>query len=119
MKYCKENKAVGVEMPIGERKWLSFYNYQRKQKMPFIVYADFESFTTPIQGCRNNEEKSFTQEYQFHSPSGFCLYNVPFDENIKLGTNLFVYSKRKENEDVSKAFVKILHMVAKHIYKSF
>ena len=88
---------------------LYFYNFQRKQEIPFVIYADFESFTEPIQGCRNNEEKSYTQQHQYHVPSGFCLYIVPFDENIKLGKDIFVYSKKTENEDVAQNLVAI-HM---------
>ena len=67
-------------MPTGEKKCLNLYNYERKQKlMPFVVHADFESFTTPIQGCNNSEEKSLTHQYEIHSPSEFCLYMVPLD----------------------------------------
>ena len=62
-----------------------------------MVYSD-ESFTTPIQECNNGEEKSFTRQHKMHTPSGFCLYIVPFDKDIKLSNGPLVYTIKKKTK---------------------
>ena len=49
---CSKYKAVKIKMP-KEGTILKFKNYDRREKVPFIVYADFECFIKPLQ--------SFTQ----------------------------------------------------------
>ena len=53
---------------------LNFQNHFKKLPIPFVVYADFECFTKLINSCQPNPNHSFTQEYQKHEPSGYCLY---------------------------------------------
>ena len=33
-------------------------------RVPFIVYADFESFTPQLSTCQPNSDKSYTKRYQ-------------------------------------------------------
>ena len=44
-------------------------------KVPFIIYADFESILEPIQGPGNNPRKSSTHGINIHTPSGWCAYS--------------------------------------------
>ena len=66
----------------------SFTNYYRSQSVPFVVYADFESFTKPIHTCQPAErpeldtKDSYTKKYQKHEPSGFCYYIKCFDDSV-------------------------------------
>ena len=32
--------------------------------MPFVIYADFEAITETISGCQQNNNESYTEEYQ-------------------------------------------------------
>ena len=43
-------------------------------RVPFVIYADFEAVTEKIDSVSPNPEKSFTEKYQKHTPSGFCYY---------------------------------------------
>ena len=43
-------------------------------RVPFVIYADFEAVTEKIDSATPNPEKSFTEKYQKHTPSGFCYY---------------------------------------------
>ena len=43
IEYYSAHEAVKIEMP-EEGTTLSFENYNRSMRVPFIVYADFESF---------------------------------------------------------------------------
>ena len=43
-------------------------------RVPFVIYADFEAITEKIDSATPNPEKSYTEKYQKHTPSGFCYY---------------------------------------------
>ena len=68
--YCGECEAVEIELP-KKGTMLKFKNYRRSEKVPFIVYADFECFIKPIQLCDADDKSSYTKQYQKHEPSSF------------------------------------------------
>ena len=82
---------------------LEFKNCHRMEKVPFIVYADFERFIKPIQSCNSNDEKSYTKQYQKHEPSSFCYSIKCFDDEV-YESKLVSYT----GEDVAQKFVKML-----------
>ena len=43
---------------------LKFNNFHKQLPVPFIIYADFEAITKKIQGCRLNDNKSYTEAYE-------------------------------------------------------
>ena len=47
--YCKDNKAVRIEMP-KESSLINFHDGQYQFKVPFTMYADFESILKPTEG---------------------------------------------------------------------
>ena len=55
--YCGKHEAVKMQMP-EKGMILKFTNYHRGEKVPFIVYADFECFIKPIQSCNPNPGSS-------------------------------------------------------------
>ena len=115
--YCSAHEAVKIEMP-GEGTTLSFKNYNRSMRVPFIVYADFESFIKPIDTCGPNPENSYTKQYQKHTPSSFCYYIKCFDDEV-YSQNPVTYTASTENEDVAQIFVNMLEENVKSIYKRF
>ena len=42
--FCSNHDAVKVELPDEENNTLSFKNYNKSMKVPFVIYADFEAF---------------------------------------------------------------------------
>ena len=48
MEYCGQKKAVKIEK-TGEGRYVNFQNHIRSMKVPFVVYADFECFTTKVE----------------------------------------------------------------------
>ena len=50
---------------------LEFNQYQKSDKALFITYADLESLTEKIDGCKNNHEITSTTKAGEHIPSGF------------------------------------------------
>ena len=73
--YCKSYEAIEIELPEEGSK-ISFENHNRSMRVPFIVYADFESFTPQQSTCQPNPEKSYIKQYQKHTPSGFCYHKL-------------------------------------------
>ena len=50
IKYCSNNETVCVNMP-KQNTMLYFKNYYKQLPIPFVVYADFEWFTKPMNTC--------------------------------------------------------------------
>ena len=46
--YCSSNGHVKVNMPTEKEKWLKFHDGQYQFKVPFMLYADFQSTLKPI-----------------------------------------------------------------------
>ncbi|EDO48021.1 predicted protein [Nematostella vectensis] len=120
--YCDNHEAVRIEMPKidkdGNLPHIKFKNYNRKMRVPFVVYADFESFTENIDTCSPDESKSFTKQYQEHKPSGFCYLIKCFDDNI-FPSELVRYTAESPDEDIPQMFVDSLESDIKDIYNKF
>ena len=54
---------------------MQYSNGQFQFKVPFIMYADFESILEPIQGPANNPQASSTRGVNLHTPSGSCVWS--------------------------------------------
>ena len=114
--YCSTNETVAVKMP-PRNTMLCFKNYHKQLPIPFVVYADFECFTKPVNTCNPNPDYSYSYNYQKHEPSGFCLYINGIDPNTKFEPIL--YTKTKSTDDISKIFVNKLAKVTNKIYNDF
>ena len=67
--YCKNNESVRIEMP-HKNPIIEYSDGQFQFKVPFIIYADFESILEPIQSPGNNPSISSTRGVNIHTPSG-------------------------------------------------
>ena len=72
--YCRNNKAVRIEM-LHKKPIVEYSDGQFQLKVPFIMYADFESILESIQGPGNNSSISSTRGVNIHTPSGWCVYS--------------------------------------------
>ena len=82
---------------------LEFKNYHRSEKVPFIIYADFECNIKPIQSCEPNPQSSYTKQYQKHEPSSFCYCIKCFDDKV-YKPKIVSYT----GEDAAQKFVEML-----------
>ena len=57
--------------------------------------------------CQPNDEKSYTKQYQKHTPSGLCHYIKWFNDEVYFKI-LVKYTKQSEDEDVARTFLKKL-----------
>ena len=117
MLYCGENETVVVKMPT-KNNVLKFKNHFKKLPIPFVIYADFECFTKPVNSCQPDPNKSYTQFYQKHEPSGYCLYLKGLDG---MGVNFkpIVYTKKTEDKDISEKFIKHVRLLTHMIYRNY
>ena len=115
IKYCSSNKTAFVKMPKPNTT-LHFKNYDRQLPIPFVVYADFECFTKPMNSCSPDPKDSYNYKYQKHEPSGFCFYAKRIaGKRIKP----IIYTKNSEDEDVAKVFIEKIVELTKGIYNDF
>ena len=55
--YCKDNETVRIQMP-REGSLVKFRDGENQFKVPFVMYADFESILNPIESSESNPEES-------------------------------------------------------------
>ena len=73
--YCKDNESVRVEMP-KQGSTVEFKDGQNQFKVPFIMYADFESILEPMDPVeQGSPNQPYTNEVNRHTPSGLCVYS--------------------------------------------
>ena len=114
IKYCSSNGVVSVKMP-EKGTMLYFKNYYKQLPLPFVVYADFECFTSPLNTCNPNPEKSYNNKYQKHEPSGFCYYLKGIVDSFVPVT----YTKKSDSDDVALTFVNNILELTKSIYNKY
>ena len=102
LEYCSNYEGVEINMP-KEGTILKFKNYYKSEKVPFVVYADFECFIKPIQSCNLYDKESYTKQYQKHEPPSFCYYIKCFDNEV-YEPKLVIYT----GEDAAQKFVEML-----------
>ena len=100
LEYCGKYEAVKIKMP-DKGTMLKFL--KDRKKVPFIIYADFESFIKPLQSCEPDPEKSYTNQYQKYEPSSFCYYIKCFDDEV-YKPKLVSYT----GDDAAQKFVEML-----------
>ena len=115
--YCSNHKAVKVKMPKKGTK-LDFRNHQRRMRVPFVVYADFEALPEGISTCAPNGNESYTNQYQKHKPCGFCYYIKCFNDKL-FPPVLRHYTITHKDESVGMAFVNSLEKDIRWIYQKF
>ena len=86
--------------------------------VPFIVYADFESFTPQLSTCQLNPDKSYTKRYQKHIFSGFCYHIKCFDDTL-YSQEPVTFIKEHNDDDVTQIFICTLEKNIREIYKKF
>ena len=84
--YCSSNGHVKVKMPTEKEKWLKFHDGQYQLKVPFMLYADFESILKPVDERyrdKMNRMKAgrkgkapYTEKINTHVPLGWCVHST-------------------------------------------
>ena len=70
-------------MRFSKTKLLEFNQFQKSDKVPFIIYANLECIIEKIDGCKKNPENSSTTKVSEHIPSGFSMYTISLFRSIE------------------------------------
>ncbi|KAK3740309.1 hypothetical protein QZH41_010880 [Actinostola sp. cb2023] len=73
---CSQHGAQRIELPNEDNMFLQFKDFHKQMRVPFAIYADFESLTTKIQSASPDPTKSSTEKYQHHQACGFAYVIV-------------------------------------------
>ena len=79
--YCYNNECLKTIMP-EPGTYLKFKNFANSEKVPFVVYADFEALIKEMDNCDPDPNKSYTKKYQKHEPISFSYYIKCFNNNV-------------------------------------
>ena len=63
-------------IPSDDTKILAFNQYQKSNKITFIIYGDLKSLIKKVNGCKNNPEKSSTRKISEHIPCGYSISTI-------------------------------------------
>ena len=110
--YCAYNEPVKIEMLKGNAI-VKYSNGQHQFKVPFIMYADFESILEPIQGARNSPNLPSTRGINSHVLSGWCLHIKFAYGEVKNPTTQY------RGVDCVERFCEKIISEAKRLYNSF
>ena len=80
-----KGKPTRIDMPKEEEKIVSFQNYNKQMKVPYVIYADFEALVKKISLCElegGNKEKSYTMKTEYHKASGYSYTVVRSDGEV-------------------------------------
>ena len=73
--YCKDNESVRVEMP-KQGSTVEFKDGQNQFKVPFTMYADFESILEPMGPVKpGSPSQPYTNEVNQQMLSGWYVYS--------------------------------------------
>ena len=84
--YCSSNGQVKVNMPTEKQKRLKFHDGQYQFMVPFILYADFQSISKPVDEpymekisrtkAGRKGKAQYTEKISKHIPSGWCVHST-------------------------------------------
>jgi hypothetical protein len=119
--YCVNNEAVRIEMPGDSKTHIKFNNHNRSIKVPFAVYADFESILIPTRDLSDSamavaegEKRSFTNKYQKRQPCGFG-YKIVCSVDEKYSKDYVGY----RGQDAARKFIESLSEDIRRIHREF
>lgn len=106
-KFEKHNCSKVLQVLPKPDTYLKFKNFDRQQKINFIIYADFESL---LVNYSDNAQNSNTTKYKIHKPTCFAYYICcSFDSSFN---KLVTY----RGLDAAEIFIKNLMEDVKYIY---
>ena len=110
-------------MPTEKEKWLKFHDGQYQFKVPFMLYADFESILKPVDeryrdrmNAMKTERKCkvpYTEKINTHVPSGWCVHSIFAYGDISDPLKMY------RGKDCVEKFVEYIEEEVKWLYETF
>jgi hypothetical protein len=70
--HCSKHGPQKIKLPDEENNILRFTEVQKQLKVPFVIYADFESILVPCEQENLDPSLSYTKKVQLYETSDFC-----------------------------------------------
>lgn len=101
--FCMALGEQKIEMPVpGENDVLQFTEIAKQLKVPFTIYADFETYVKPIQTCDLDPNSSHTVNLSEFEPCSFAYQVISSD--IRYTKKPVLY----RGEDVVETFLNMI-----------
>ena len=120
---CSIHGEVRVTMPSEKDKWLKFHDGQCQFKVPFMLYADFESILKPVDEryrdkmkqmkAERKDKASYTEKLNTHVPSGWCVHSKFAYGDVPDPTKLY------RGKDCVEQFVDHVEKEVKRLYELY
>ena len=92
---------------------LKFESIEKQMRVPFVVYADFESVLKPVETVAPNPQNSYTVKSLKHEPYSFSyLIKCSFDDSI---SKFELY----RGNDAAQVFVNRIETDLRHLYNTY
>ena len=108
--YCSKLNCCHMIMP-EEGSVVKFKNHQNINRLPLIIYGDFECVVEKMDCCDGNPKKSYTNKIQKHKPISYTYSVVCFNELVRK-TKVVTYT----GEDCMEQFVIDIEAECQEIY---
>ena len=82
-KVCESKDLCNAGMPSKNTKILEFNQYQKSDKVPFIIYPDLECLIENIDGSKNNPGNSSTTKVSEYISSSFSKSTISSFKSIE------------------------------------
>ena len=116
-KYCSLHKGRKIAL-LEPVKKLKLERYYRKMRVPFVIYADFESVIKPIKMYQTDSLQSHINRYQKHTPISFCFYIICYEDTLYLDYPV-EFSAKSETDKIAQIFMNSLEQKIWEIYNKF
>ncbi|KAF4524970.1 hypothetical protein B566_EDAN008032 [Ephemera danica] len=121
--FCNANKTARIRMPEPketgdgyEEPTVEFNRVQNQHKLPFVLYADFESFLIPLPGADNDPSISSSRSYQLHDAMSVEVYLVSTIQDVD---DVPVGAYQYRGKDAPLKFMEYLRDVSSKISKLY
>jgi hypothetical protein len=72
-------KPQRTEMPVKGENTLKFTAHHKQMRVPYVIYADFETLNVSVEGCGGGPDDSWTRQLAKQTPCGYCYVVVRSD----------------------------------------
>jgi hypothetical protein len=103
-------------LPSEENNILKFKNIGNQLKVPFVIYADFESILIPHSTCQPDPTKPSTTTIHTHKPCSYGYFiKCTFDDTLNKyvtyrGENCATHFIQSIEEDAKQIFINYLNV---------
>ncbi|XP_011858698.1 PREDICTED: uncharacterized protein LOC105556224 [Vollenhovia emeryi] len=102
---CGEMNDCAIRLPSEDDKWLTFKNYNRKERVPFVVYADLDCTLEKM------DKDSVTSRYAYQHHE---VFSVGYYVRCSYDDSLSTYQSRRDKDCIT-WFVEQLKVLSQHV----